>query len=243
MQDFPLYPLFLNLAQQLVLIVGGGVVGLRKARGLADSGARITVVSPVFHADFARMAGVERIKAHYAARHMKRKAWRLVFAATDSAEVNARVREDARKHDLLCCRADEPEEGDFLGGATVRDPKISTLVVAVSTGGASPVLAARICRQAAAGVDPVLPLLAKLLAGWRGRLKKEIGAMEVRKELLKRLAGEEMETILREKGVAGARRVFGDWLRAARRAASKPAQREGRGLRNASSRRAVEHAH
>src|SRR5512136_2636970 len=102
----PAYPLFLNLVEQPVLIVGGGTVGLRKARGLVECAARVTVVSPVFVAGFDNLPDVERIQAKYAQTHMARKMWRLVIAATDVPAVNAQVHKHAVAAGILICRAD-----------------------------------------------------------------------------------------------------------------------------------------
>jgi len=86
----------------------------------------------------------------------------------------------------------------------------------VSTAGASPVLAARICREAAAGVDPVLPMLADLLEAWRAELKVALPNLPVRRALLQRLAGEEMEGVLRKSGAEAAQREFEKWYEGAR---------------------------
>src|SRR4051794_12355084 len=115
----PVYPLFLNLADQWVLIVGGGSVAFRKARGLRECGARVAVVSPVFSERFAEIK-ILRIQAKYAGKHMKAAPWRLVFAATDVKRVNAQVRKDAARAGIFCSRADDPEESDFAGGAHMR---------------------------------------------------------------------------------------------------------------------------
>ena len=251
------YPVFLNLVRRPVLVVGGGAVGLRKTRGLLACGARVTIVSPVFEPGFDEITGVERVEAAYAAAHMTRRAWRLVFAATDVQRVNAQVEKGAAAAGILCCRCDEPEAGDFSGGAHERIGNTQPaggkggqrngksggaggVMLAVSTAGASPALAARICREAAAGIDPVLPLLADLLAEWRAAVKTAILDIGARRALLQRVAGREMEEILRQKGVGAARRAFKKWLAAAKR--------EGRGLSAAAvaavtrSTRAVRHA-
>jgi siroheme synthase (precorrin-2 oxidase/ferrochelatase) len=225
----PPYPLFLDLLQQPVLVVGGGSVGLRKARALIECAARVTVVSPVFLPAFETLADIERIAATYAQTHMARKMWRLVFAATDVPAVNAQVQKHAQAAGILCNRADDPDEGDFASGATVRlgatqkadgrgiqgAGNIGGVVLAISTSGASPVLAARIAREAAGGVDPLLPVLSDLLDGWRTRIKEQFPKWPPRRALLQRLAGDEMEQILRRQGVDAAQRTFEDWCRAA----------------------------
>ena len=93
---------------------------MRKAKGLVECAARVTVVSPVFVPGFDMLPDVERVTALYAQTHMARKMWRLVFAATDSPAVNAQVQKHAVATGYLCCRVDEPDEGDFSSGATAR---------------------------------------------------------------------------------------------------------------------------
>ncbi len=68
----------------------------------------------------------------------------LAFAATDRREVNAAVVREARQRDIPVNVADEPSEGDFALPSTLRRGQLQ---VAVSTGGASPVLAQRIRRK------------------------------------------------------------------------------------------------
>ena len=45
-QNTVLYPLFMDVTGRRCVVVGGGGVASRKARGLAESGARVTVISP-----------------------------------------------------------------------------------------------------------------------------------------------------------------------------------------------------
>ncbi len=221
--QFPSYPLFLRLAGAHVLLVGGGSVALRKTRGLVECGARVTVVSPQFVVGFDKFAGVEQIVSSYAADHIGLQTWRLVFAATDDAAVNEQVGSDAVTAGILCCRCDEPEEGDFSGGAVKRlGDKSVGVTLAISTAGASPVIATRIRDQAAAAIDPVLIQLADLLSAWRARVKVEVTDPAIRRALLERLAGAEMEKILRSEGVPAAQRLFEEWLPVALTATPEP---------------------
>jgi precorrin-2 dehydrogenase / sirohydrochlorin ferrochelatase len=203
------YPLFLSLARRDVLIVGGGVVAARKAQGLLDAGARITVISPAFNAAFHKLNPIKCIRASYTPIHMRRKNWCLVFAATDAPSVNQRVQKDAAAGNILCCRCDNPDRGDFANGATV---SVGSVILSVSTQGASPGLAAKIREQAAAGVDPILARLADLHRAWRPLIRKSVHTIERRKLIQQRLAGEEMITRLRRQGVRGAQKLFRQYL-------------------------------
>jgi precorrin-2 dehydrogenase/sirohydrochlorin ferrochelatase len=251
--------LFVDLVQKPVLVVGGGSVGLRKTQGLVECAARVTIVSPEFLPEFDKIADIERVIAPYAATHMARKIWRLVFAATNQPAVNAQVQTHAAAAGILCCRTDEPQAGDFASGANVRvgatrksdgrgvsaAANSGGLVLAVSTAGASPVLAARICREAAAGIDPVLPMLADLLSDWRVQVKSGLPDTHRRRILLQRLAGEEMEKLLRREGATAAQRAFREWLSAAQNGDAPAVLPTATGAAPAAGRssRAVKHAH
>ncbi|MEI8197708.1 MAG: bifunctional precorrin-2 dehydrogenase/sirohydrochlorin ferrochelatase, partial [Phycisphaerae bacterium] len=161
-----IYPIFLYLIDRPVLLVGAGAVALRKATGLVAAGAQVTVVAPPpAHPDFAGLGShnYEPI-AYYSGMMLRHPRWSLVFAATDRPEVNARVLADARAQGIFCTRCDQPETGDFSNPALLQRPGVT---VAVSTHGASPVLAVRLRESIAAQLDPVLLELSEALARWR----------------------------------------------------------------------------
>ncbi len=137
-EDAVLYPIFLDLDGRRCVIVGGGEVANRKARKLLQARAEVVVVSPEIKPELASVAT-----------EMRRRPYRkddleeafLVFAATDSREVNSAVAREARERGIPVNVADEPSEGDVALPSTLRRGQLQ---VAVSTGGASPTLARRI---------------------------------------------------------------------------------------------------
>jgi precorrin-2 dehydrogenase / sirohydrochlorin ferrochelatase len=133
-----LYPVFLDLKDRRCVLVGGGRVSLRKARRLAGSGARVVVVAPEVLPELREVAA-EVHQREYRSGDLTGAA--LAFAAADDRAVNAAVAEEARRLGVPVNVADEPEEGDFAVPAVLRRGELQ---VAVSTGGASPVLARRI---------------------------------------------------------------------------------------------------
>ncbi|MCL2646910.1 MAG: bifunctional precorrin-2 dehydrogenase/sirohydrochlorin ferrochelatase [Phycisphaerales bacterium] len=214
-----LYPVFLDLSGRHVLVVGGGTVALRKARGLLEAGARVTLVAPVFASEFAGMR-LRKICGHYVSAHMRTQQWSLVFAATDSSVVNARVYKDAARRRILCCRCDDAEGGkrsDFAGAAVARAGPVT---LAVSSAGASPALCVRIRDQAAGAIDPAIVRLAELLVPWRVRVKRSVANLRLRRKLLQELSGPLMEETLRKQGPRQARELFVRLLREVRSADS-----------------------
>lgn len=206
------YPLFLHLERQHVLVVGGGQVGLRKTLGLLKCQAIVTVISETFAGKFPEHPNLRCVAESYTSMRMAANGsspWRIVFAATSDAHTNRRVYEDARGLNILCCRCDNPEEGDFSGGAVWQSPGIT---LAVSSQGASPILAVRMRDAMRSQVDPLLTEFAELLAQWRQTVRKSIAAPAVRKALLTRLASEEMEGVLRRRGRAAAQQLFNQWV-------------------------------
>jgi len=123
------------------VVVGGGRVAGRKARKLLQARARVVVVSPEVEPELASVA-VEVHRRPYRDGDLAGAA--LAFAATDRREVNAAVAAEAKERAVPVNVADEPEEGDFALPSVLRRGRLQ---IAVSTGGASPTLAARIRRE------------------------------------------------------------------------------------------------
>src|SRR4051812_41844237 len=82
------YPIFLDLQDRPVLVVGAGPVALRKTRGLLEAGARVTVVAPDALPEFADLP-VRLIRRPFRAADLAGAV--LVFAATDDRNVNHRI--------------------------------------------------------------------------------------------------------------------------------------------------------
>src|SRR4029077_11181164 len=118
------------------VVIGGGVVAERKVEGLVAVGANVTVISP------AITDGLRELLTQGAIRHVKREyqtgdraGYDLVFVATDDAEINAVVSNEARSLRIWVNAADDPDHCDFILPGVIRR---GDLAVAVSTGGVGP---------------------------------------------------------------------------------------------------------
>jgi len=162
-------PIFLNIKDARCLVVGGGAVAARKAGLLLGCGARVTVVSPDLGETLTaeKAAGrIEHIAARFEDSHLAGAA--LVVAATNDHAVNSTVSRAAKARDLPVNVVDSPELCSFIFPSIVdRSP----MIVAISTGGASPVLA----RLMRAKLEALLPAaygrLAQLAHDLRDRVK------------------------------------------------------------------------
>src|SRR5690242_19638048 len=130
------YPIFLDLRDRPVLVVGAGPIALRKTRGLLEAGARVTVVAPDVLPDFDDLA----VRVH-------RRLFRasdlagavLVFAATDDRAVNHRIGVAAKGRGIFANVADSAEECSFVVPARITREGVQ---IAISTSGRSPRLSA-----------------------------------------------------------------------------------------------------
>lgn len=163
-------PVFLNIKHQRCLVVGGGEVAARKVNLLLRAAGAVTVVAPTLCSPLQRQhaAGeIEWQQRPFNANDLEHCV--LVVAATDDSGINQQVSDLARQRQLPVNVVDQPELCSFIIPSIVdRSP----VVVAVSTGGASPVLA----RMLRARLETLIPAsygrLATLLAGFRTKVQQ-----------------------------------------------------------------------
>jgi precorrin-2 dehydrogenase/sirohydrochlorin ferrochelatase len=135
------YPVFLDLKDRPVLVVGAGKVALRKTRGLLEAGARITVVAPECEPEFEDLP-VRLVRRRFRASDLANVL--LVFAATDDRLTNHRISIAAKGKGVFANIADSAEECGFLVPARLHRGDVH---IAISTGGESPRLTAELRKK------------------------------------------------------------------------------------------------
>jgi precorrin-2 dehydrogenase/sirohydrochlorin ferrochelatase len=186
----------LDVSHRLIVIVGGGRVAARKAKGLLDAGAtRVRVVSPAFSETMP--PGVERVTRAYEPGDLDGAS--LTFAATDRPDVNQAVVRDANRLGVLVNRADADEEnpGDFSTPATLRE---GDLVLTVSAGG-SPALAATVRDGIRTRLDPRWIAMAAAMRNLRPRILAGGASIDRRRAAFRDLASDEALDVLNRGGV------------------------------------------
>ena len=189
------YPVMLDIAERLVVIVGGGAVAVRKAKTLLDAGAtRVRVVAPSISADMP--PAVERIVSLYDPRHIDGSV--LVFAATDWPDVNEQVVADARARKILVNRADDGSGGDFLTPALWRQGQ---LTLAVTSGSAT--LSAAVRDDLASALDDRHVRMSQVMEELRPLIRAGVADPQRRAKIFHDLADDAALDTLREKGDVG----------------------------------------
>jgi siroheme synthase-like protein len=135
---FPYYPIYIDIEDRAVLIVGGGVVCARKAETMMRYGGRVTIVSPEITDEIAAWERDGALVVH-------RKLYEesdldgasIVIASTDDPCVNARVARDCRRRKVPVNVVDVTHLCEFIVPAIIEKGSIQ---IAISTGGKSPAL-------------------------------------------------------------------------------------------------------
>ena len=160
------FPAFFDLTAQKVLIVGGGEVALRKLALLTRAGAKVTVVAPQMLPEFDEQAAADKICAvcrEFIPSDLD--GARLVIVATSRRAVNRWIAALSEARGIPVNVVDDREASRFIVPALIdRDP----VLVAISTGGASPVLARRLRER----LEALIPKRFGELALWLQALRR-----------------------------------------------------------------------
>ncbi len=183
-------PIFMNLRGEPCLVVGGGEVAARKCALLLRAGAKVTVCAP----ELAPAFDTGRIE-HRAARFREADldGQALVIAATDDQAVNRAVAAAARARRIPVNVADQPELCTFILPSIIER---APLTVAISSGGASPVLARLLRARLESLIPAAYGRLAALAAEFRERVKARFRGAERRRFWERALEGPIAEMVL-----------------------------------------------
>lgn len=173
-------PIFLNLKGEPCLVVGGGEVAARKVLMLLRAGGKCTVIAPELGpaiAEAALAGTVTWLDKTFAPEDVA--GFRLAIAATDDTAVNTAVSRAAKALNVPVNVVDRPALCSFIFPAIVdRSP----VVLAISSGGTSPVLARVLRSRLEALIPPAYGRLAQLAERFRTRVKQAVRAPGTRRK-------------------------------------------------------------
>lgn len=196
MKKFPYYPIFIDVEDREVVIIGGGNVCARKAETMMRYGAKVTVVSPEFTDEIEARARDGRIR-------IQRKEYEesdlegasIVIASTDDECVNGRIARDCRRRRIPVNVVDVTHLCEFIVPAIVEKGSIQ---LAVSTGGKSPALARTLKEDLQRLVGPEYVEINDLLGELRPSAKKVLPTDADRKRFFDGILARGVLQMLRE---------------------------------------------
>lgn len=166
------FPLFLSLKQRPCLVVGAGEIAARKIELLSRAGADITVVASDIGGSVAAMRERHALNIRQKAfEESDLDGMHLVVSATNQRTVNMEITRAAKQRNLLINVVDNPDLCNFIFPAIIdRSP----VIAAVSSGGASPVLARLLRAKVESAVPAAFGSLAQLAEKFRPVVKQHI---------------------------------------------------------------------
>ncbi len=172
-------PIFFDTTDRLCLVVGAGAIAVRKVELLLKAGARVRVIAKTVSdsmASLSQQQDFECLERGFDDGDLEDAC--LVIAATDDNQLNARVSKLAQAQSIPVNVVDNPALCSFIMPSIVdRDP----VQIAVSTGGASPVLARILRSHMESTIPAAYGELAKLAEGFRGKVKQTFARVEERR--------------------------------------------------------------
>jgi precorrin-2 dehydrogenase/sirohydrochlorin ferrochelatase len=173
------YPIFIDLHGRRCIVVGAGRVAVRKVRSLIEAGARVEVVSPEADAQIRAWADEGKITWHekkFQPRDLD--GFFLVFGATGERKTNRRIYRAAEQRGLMVNIVDDPELCNLYLPAVVQRGGFQ---IAISTGGASPLLARRVREELEKRFGPAFGELVAEMADLRNWLHKKVSDADKRR--------------------------------------------------------------
>jgi precorrin-2 dehydrogenase/sirohydrochlorin ferrochelatase len=179
------YPLFLDLRGRPVLVVGGGAVAERKLDSLLEAGAHVQLVAPDLTDTLQKLENMKAIRVHRRKfEESDLEGVTLVVSATDDRATQEQVAAAARARGILVNTVDQPALCDFIVPAIIRHGDV---VVAISTSGKSPALAAALRAKLETTVTPDVARAAQVLGQIRTEVHERFPDPDKRKEVFEKI--------------------------------------------------------
>jgi siroheme synthase-like protein len=188
------YPVYIELRGQPCVVIGGGKIAEGKVEGLLAARANVTVISPDLTVHLREL--VEEKKITYLARAYQPGDLTgafMVICATDQAEINHQVWQEASANRQLVNVVDDTPRCNFIAPSILRK---GDLTIAISTSGKAPALAVRLKERLQRELGPEYERFLELAGELREPLARHIPEFETRKALWYELVDSEILDIL-----------------------------------------------
>lgn len=178
-------PIFVDLKNRPVLVVGGGHVALRKIEALLKAQAKVKVVAEKLHSSVQALVDEQKVEwlATYFKDEQVNQAY-LVIAATNDNTLNQRVFNAAEAQQRLVNVVDDQPRCSYIFPSIIdRSP----VQIAISSGGAAPVLIRLLREKLEALIPQNIGLMATLATQWRNAVKAKFPQLTQRRRFWEKL--------------------------------------------------------
>lgn len=200
------YPVYIQLRDQPCIVIGGGKIAEGKVEGLLAVQARVTVISPNLTSrlhDLAKEKQITYISRIYQPGDLAGAF--MVICATDQAEINHQVWQEATANRQLVNVVDDTPRCNFIAPSILRK---GDLTIAISTSGKAPALAVRLKERFQREIGPEYERFLELAGKLREQLAHHIPDFETRKALWYELVDSEILDALARGDESSAREII-----------------------------------
>lgn len=170
------FPFYIDIENKKCVVVGGGVVALRKIEKILPFKPKITVVAPEICNEITEIDGLEIHKRKFLDSDINDAF--TVIAATDNNELNAYIFKLCQEKNILINTVDDKEKCGFIFPALVKKENVT---IGISTEGKSPIYARFLREKIENALDENVDRAINILSSVRDLIKREIDTEEKRK--------------------------------------------------------------
>ena len=200
------YPVYIELRDQPCVVIGGGKIAEGKVEGLLAAKAQVTVVSPNLTRRLQELVQEKEIAYFARAYEPGDLAGAfLVICATDQAEINHQVWEEASANHQLVNVVDDTPRCNFIAPSILRK---GDLTIAISTSGKAPALAVRLKERFQRELGPEYERFLELAGELREPLAQAVPDFETRKALWYKLVDSDILDVLARGDESTAREII-----------------------------------
>jgi len=200
------YPVYIELRDQPCVVIGGGKIAEGKVYGLLAVQAKVTVIAPELSSHLNNLAEQKQIT--YISRKYQPGDLAgafMVICATDQAEINHQVWQEATANHQLVNVVDDTPRCNFIAPSILRK---GDLTIAISTSGKAPALAVRLKERFQRELGPEYERFLELAGELREPLARHVPDFETRKALWYELVDSEILDALARGDESSAREII-----------------------------------
>lgn len=200
------YPVYIQLREQPCVVIGGGKIAEGKVDGLLAAEANVSIISPDLTSHLHDLVNQKQV-AHFARAYQPGDLTGafMVICATDQAEINHQVWQEATSNHQLVNVVDDTPRCNFIAPSILRK---GDLTIAISTSGKAPALAVRLKERLQREIGPEYERFLELAGELRQPLAQHIPDFEIRKALWYELVDSEILDVLARGDEASAREII-----------------------------------